>query len=127
MSPPGGAAGPLTLRAGHVELFVADVARARDFYAGALGFEVLDEQGAVVWLRSGDLELLLRPGEAAERATRYGDAASALVLYTGDLPAAIRALEARGVRFRGHDGSPKCPTFTDPDGHWLQLVDPSDH
>ncbi len=116
------------LTAGHIELFVADPERARAFYEKVLGLEVVavQSEGKVVWLRLGGLQLLVRPGTPPAGGARYQDASAALVLYTDGLEAARRDLAARGLVFRGDDG-PGCPTFTDPDGHWFQLVDPRDH
>ena len=113
------------MRHGHVELFVADPSASRDFYERVLGCEVIAVQhgGAVIWLRLSDREFLLRKGRAPERAADYRHAGQAIVFFTDDLPAELRALESRGLVFRGDDG-PGCPTFTDPDGHWFQLVDP---
>ncbi|MEZ4652112.1 MAG: VOC family protein [Candidatus Eisenbacteria bacterium] len=141
------------MRIGHLELFVRDLPSSRDFYERVLGFTPVADQGAFLWLRCGDLEVLLRgePGGsspapvesgrpesgggsveesveqsagAGSRPRGYGDHGPAIVLYTEDLPNTVRVLEARGLRFAGTDGSPSCPTFRDPDGHWFQLVDP---
>ena len=116
------------MRAGHIEVFVRDVTVARAFYASVLGFEVFDVQGdgAFVWLRLGEREILLRPGAPPPPAARYRDAAVGFVLFTDDLTKTCRELEGRGLVFCGDDG-PDCPTFTDPDGHWFQLVDPRQH
>jgi hypothetical protein len=49
------------------------------------------------------------------------------VFYTDDVDKTAAELRARGLVFRGEDG-PGCLTFTDPDGHWFQLVNPrEDH
>ena len=45
-----------------------------------------------------------------------------MVLYTDDLTATSARLAEHGIQIRGDDG-PGCLTFTDPDGHWLQLVE----
>ena len=45
------------------------------------------------------------------------------MLFTDDLDAALARLQARGLVVRGDDG-PGCPTFTDPDGNWIQLANP---
>jgi catechol 2,3-dioxygenase-like lactoylglutathione lyase family enzyme len=114
------------VRFGHIELFVSDPERSRLFYERALRFEVVTEQaGGFVWLRLGEAEILLRPGEGQTLASSYAEAPSAIVLYTDELAETCERLEAAGVRFRGEDGG--CPTFTDPDGHWFQIVDPSAH
>ncbi|HEX3356501.1 MAG TPA: VOC family protein [Tepidisphaeraceae bacterium] len=116
------------LKLGHLELFVHDPARSRDFYRDILGFEVISEQGeSFIWLRSNDREILLRRSEFSNEAAVYKEAAIAFVLYTDDLPAMLNELMQKGLLPRGNDGSSKCPTFTDPDGHWFQIVNPQDH
>jgi len=111
---------------GHLELFVRDVPRARRFYQDVLGFELSVEQGAYVWLGSGGVEVLLRPGDPQPPVT-YGASAIAMVLYTDDLASTMRTLEERGVVFEATDGSDGCQLFRDPDGHWIQLVNPTAH
>jgi catechol 2,3-dioxygenase-like lactoylglutathione lyase family enzyme len=118
------------MRIGHIELFVRDPLASREFYQRVLGFDVVAVQGANVWLKLGDVEILLRPGLAGRGGGgggTYAGAASGIVLYVDDLPAAQAQLEARGLTFDGCDGGAKCPTFRDPDGHWFQLVNPNDH
>ncbi|HVK38972.1 MAG TPA: VOC family protein [Candidatus Kapabacteria bacterium] len=111
------------LRLGHIELFVADPVGSMPFYRDALGFELVEVQGdKVVWLKSGDTELLLRPGANDTPAGNYQRAPIAMVLYTDDLTATTDRLAEHGIQIRGNDG-PGCLTFTDPDGHWLQLVE----
>ena len=117
------------IRVGHIEVFARDpLGEARRFYEQVLGFEVVAVQGDNVWLKLGEVEVLLRPavGEVVP-ATAYDGARAGIVLYTADLPGEMARLVARGLRFDGADGSDKCPTFRDPDGHWFQLVDPNDH
>jgi catechol 2,3-dioxygenase-like lactoylglutathione lyase family enzyme len=113
------------MRVGHTELFVRDPLASRDFYERVLGFEVeaVQHGGKVIWFRMGDRELLLRAGAPPAASADYQHCGKAIVLFTDDLPATMAALSARGLVFRGDDG-PNCPTFTDPDGHWFQLVDP---
>ena len=118
------------MRLGHVEIFVRDIAAARAFWEGVLGFELVEVQhgGRIIWLRLGDATVLLRPipgGPAAPApdAPRYGRAGPAIVLYTDDHAGTLERLRARGLVIEGDDG-PGCPTFRDPDGNWFQLVDP---
>lgn len=116
------------MQLGHIELFVRDPLAAKEFYVGILGFELVDEQqGTFIWVASGGLSILLRPGAQREAVGAYGEAESGLVLYTDDLERTAALLRARGLAFRGTDGSPRCLTFTDPDCHWFQLVNPRDH
>lgn len=116
------------MRFGHIELFVREVPRARDFYVDVLGFELVVEQGPAgeaprtVWVKLGETELLLRPGEPGEAAA-FNLATANLVLYTDELEKDAALLHSRGLQFQGDDG-PGCLTFTDPDGHWWQLVGP---
>jgi catechol 2,3-dioxygenase-like lactoylglutathione lyase family enzyme len=112
------------MKLGHIELFVADPARSGDFYERVLGFEVVSVQPRVIWLKCGEVELLLRPGTRRLDAPAYNRSEVGIVLYTDDLEKTMTGLKSRGLQFRGTDGSESCPTFTDPDGHWFQLVDP---
>jgi catechol 2,3-dioxygenase-like lactoylglutathione lyase family enzyme len=117
-----------SMRAGHIEFFVRDPMVSKGFYEEVLGFTVGDVQGdSFVWLTCGATEFLLRPGAGPKEGSSYRDAATGIVLYTDDLDATKARLEANGLEFSGTDGSDRCLTFTDPDGHWFQLVNPADH
>jgi catechol 2,3-dioxygenase-like lactoylglutathione lyase family enzyme len=112
---------------GHFEIFVRDVQKSRIFYEDVLGFEFFDQQGdQFVWLKNGDLEFLLCPGENPSHAPDYQKTSMTIVLYTEDLTTTKNELERRGLEFKGFDGSEKCLTFTDPDGNWIQLVNPNE-
>lgn len=111
---------------GHIELFVTDVRKSYNFYREILGCTLVSDQDSVVWLMFGSIEILLRPGKPPV-SERYSSAAFGLVLYTDNLSESKKLLENKGVVFKGTDGSDKCLTFTDPDGHWFQLVNPNDH
>lgn len=114
----------MDLRFGHIELFVRDARASATFYTDILGVELEADQGEFIWVKSGAMSILLRPGGEGEDAGRYNRAAAGLVIYASDLPGTMRELQERGLVFRGDDG-PDCPTFTDPDGHWFQLADPT--
>lgn len=116
------------MRLGHIEIFVSDAAESMRFYAELLGFDVLDiqEAGKLVWLRAGDVEILLRSGKSPHRAKAYGEAGIALVLYTPEVRVTMERLKAHGLEFRGDDGDDVL-TFTDPDGHWIQLTSETRH
>ncbi len=115
------------MRVGHIELFVKDPEVGRKWYELILKAEFVREQadGMIQWLRLGDTEILLRPGEPPAGGEIYRQARSAIVLYTDDLDGTVAALKSRGLAFEGDDG-PGCPTFRDPDGNWFQLVQPDD-
>ena len=114
------------MKIGHIELFVRDPLHSKVFYESVLGFEVVSVQGAdFVWVRSGEMEILLRKGQPS-RPLAYESSDHAIVLYTDDLKATQQQLSGRGVQCQVMSDSDKCLTFTDPDGHWYQLVDPND-
>ena len=114
------------MKFGHLELTVKDTAAARRFYEVALGGELVSDQGEFVWYRLGSLEVLLRPGEPPAERARYALAPIGIVLYTDDLPDAVEGLRGHGVDVSPLENEPGCYSFRDPDGHWFQLVDPSD-
>jgi len=62
----------------------------------------------------------------SEWAGRYGDASSGIVFYADDLDRTLAELQTRGLKLTGDDGR-SIPTFTDPDGHWFQIVNPNDN
>ena len=114
------------MRLGHIELFVRDLDVARRFYVDVLGCtHVCPEMTHVTWLELGDVTFLLRPGTPPPSPEAYGAIQAGFALYTEGLDATMEALRKRGLVFRGTDGSDRCPTFTDPDGNWFQLVDPA--
>ena len=111
------------MRLGHFEIFVADPVGSLPFYRDALGFDLVEIQGdRFVWLQSGHVLLLLRPGANEAPAETYQRAPIALVLYATSLVEATGRLAEHGVEIAGDDG-PGCLTFRDPDGHWIQLVE----
>lgn len=113
------------IKFGHIELFVASPQESKRFYRDVLGFEVTVEQGGdFIWLKSGEVEILLRPGKPPASPPDYHQAAAGYVLYTDDLPAALAELGARGLELQPMENEPGCFTFSDPDGNWFQLVDP---
>lgn len=110
------------MQIGHIELPIRDPAASLAFYEGVLGFRLEANQGGrFLWLSSGDVVMLLRPGPP--RSAGGQDDSPNVVLYTEDLEGALARLVAAGVptTLRG-----TCHYFQDPDGHWLQLVNPGD-
>ncbi|WP_105441238.1 VOC family protein [Neorhizobium sp. T25_13] len=110
---------------GHIELFASNLHSSKTFYE-LLGWEVTQASDSCVWLRMGGSELLLRRGSPTNRSTEYKDTAIALVLYCDELPQQIEKLSAQGIYPSGNDGSINEPTFKDPDGYWIQIVNPAD-
>ncbi len=74
-----------------------------------------------IWVQCGGTEILLKPGDGHE--PRPFEASPCVVLYTEELEARRSELTARGVQTEPHGN---CHHFQDPDGHWFQLVDPSE-
>jgi catechol 2,3-dioxygenase-like lactoylglutathione lyase family enzyme len=110
------------MKLGHIELFVRDLLRSKQFYEEVLGFEVTAVQEQFVWLQLGDTEIFLRPGTPPPAASSYEKTAVALVLYTDNMPQTLARLHEYNLTCQPMDGD--CYTFTDPDGNWFQLVDP---
>ncbi|MGE3802620.1 MAG: VOC family protein [Candidatus Kapaibacterium sp.] len=118
----------MRLTSGHIELFVQNPLKSREFYEKSLGFQVQEiQQEQFVWMELGSLTLLLRPGTPSNLPDTYQETSSGIVLYTDNLERTRDELQERGVEFKGTDGSERCLTFTDPDGNWFQLVDPANH
>ena len=65
------------------------------------------------------------PRSTSDTPERYDQSSLALVLYTDDLEGTEAKLRVAGVPFGAPDG-PGCPTFQDPDGRWIQMVNPED-
>ena len=116
------------MKFGHIEIFVKNPLKSKEFYNNVLGFSTIDVQhDKFVWLSLNDLTILLRPGENKLHTGIYKDTNSAIVLYTNNLEKTRDKLVERGLSFAGTDGSENCLTFTDPDGNWFQLVNPDEH
>ena len=112
------------MKLGHIELFVENPMKSKDFYVDVLGFElVVVQENQFVWVKSGVIEILLRPGKNASPPDTYSGAG--IALYTDNVQSSAEQLRQRGLEFKGTDGSDSCLTFTDLDGHWFQLVNPN--
>ena len=115
----------MELEFGHIEIFVKEPLKSKDFYIDILGFKLIEIQhDKFVWLKLGEKLILLRPGENSAKAATYQKANIAIVIYAGNVEEAVGEFTNRGVNFIGDDGK-GCYTFKDPDGNWIQLVDPN--
>ena len=85
------------------------------------------QAGGFTWLALGEVGILLRPGEPEPTPEEYGRASVGLTLEVESLAETRSALESRGLVFEGFDMTECCPTFRDPDGHWVQLVEAGSH
>src|SRR5579872_7215275 len=82
----------------HPTIMVSDVARARAFYVGKLGLEVVREAAPYVFLRAGagQLALVARPGVTAPATT-------VCAFEVRDLAKTVASLRARGVVFEEYE------------------------
>jgi predicted enzyme related to lactoylglutathione lyase len=113
-------------------ILTADRARAKPFYAGALGLPILSEDEYSVTFELGGgarMRLTDLPGHEAGEQT-------VLAWNVPDIAAAVVELRQRGITFRTYqgfgqddagvwttpDGSAKVAWFTDPDGNVLSLT-----
>jgi catechol 2,3-dioxygenase-like lactoylglutathione lyase family enzyme len=111
---------------------VDDLDVARAFYRDTLGLDADVERG-LLWLRlAGGVTVVVYPKRAHSPATF-----TVLNFRVGDVPAAVRDLGRRGVRFETYSGpdvhtdergiargSPTVAWFKDPAGNILSVVDP---
>jgi catechol 2,3-dioxygenase-like lactoylglutathione lyase family enzyme len=115
----------------HPTIMVSDMARARAFYEGQLGLEVVRELPPYVFLRAGAGQLAL-----VARAKVTPPATTICAFEVEDLAATLSALRARGVVFEEYDlptlrtvgGIAKVGPFQaawvrDPDGNYLGIHD----
>jgi catechol 2,3-dioxygenase-like lactoylglutathione lyase family enzyme len=115
----------------HPTIMVSDMARARAFYEGRLGLEVVREAAPYLFLRAGAGQLAL-----VARATVTPAATTICAFEVLDLSAMVSALRARGVVFEEYDlptlrtvdGIAKVGPFhaawvRDPDGNYLGIHD----
>jgi catechol 2,3-dioxygenase-like lactoylglutathione lyase family enzyme len=114
------------MQIGHLELFARDPKATADFYLDKLGFQpVVTQPGNLHWIALKDQEILVRPaGRSIDEPATYGESSIAIVLYTDGLEATTARLESVGVETVSSHG-PGSVTFRDPDGRWIQLVDPA--
>jgi catechol 2,3-dioxygenase-like lactoylglutathione lyase family enzyme len=118
---------------GDVIAFVptTDPARAREFYAGTLGLDLVDENPFALVLRIGDTMLRVTVVEAFEP-----QPFTVLGWRVPDVEEAIRTLTARGITFERYDRmeqdalgvwtSPaggRIAWFKDPDGNTLSVAE----
>ena len=122
------------LAAAHPVSFIltADRARAKPFYAGALGLPILSEDDFAVTLGlagGATIRLTDLPGHQAQEHTVLG-------WSVPDIRAAVAELKTKGITFRVYEGfgqdadgiwSPpgggaQVAWFTDPDGNVLSLT-----
>ena len=106
-----------------IDLAVADVARAEDFYCGALGLPRRTRTPYEVTVAAGDVTLRLHRGEPPTRREGF-----VVTLYARHAPTAVAELSRRGVVFEGpvaYSDIGGAVRLRDPDDHALCLYEPS--
>jgi catechol 2,3-dioxygenase-like lactoylglutathione lyase family enzyme len=114
----------------HLNLRVADLERARDFYVRVLGFRVAFAKGDTVWLEAGGDLLGLSRGEAERGARSDAQHFGFMVDARDEVDAWCAQLRTHGVAcekgpYDRSDG--RSLYFRDPDAHLLEIffVDPA--
>jgi lactoylglutathione lyase len=121
-----GSAGP-TLGIDHMVLYVADMQRAKEFYAGVLGLDVPYEDETMVQVQGrGSFSLLLE----TEAGRQVGGNGFQLQLLVDDVDVEHQRLVERGVTFTSPPedmwwGS-RHAFFKDPDGYELTIFKPGE-
>jgi len=114
------------MKIGHIELSVANPLKSKEFYVNVLGFKVVyNQDDKFLWLKLGEQEILLRPGQGIKHSETFNRSPSNIVFYTDNLVQKRSELVERGLKFIGEDHG--SPTFSDLDGNWFQLVNPNEH
>ena len=101
----------------------------QQFYCDVLGFELtVVQHDKFVWIKRGGLEILIRPGDPRPSASRYEDAPTGFVFYTGNMEETLDTLKRqKGVEIKGTVDPDKCVLRSRiRPGNWFQLVDPND-
>lgn len=107
-----------------VRYMVKDVIEAVAFYTAFLGFEVVEDWGALTIIRKDDLQLWLRgPETSAARPMPDGRQPepggwNRFVIEVADLPALVAKMKASGVGFRNE-------IISGPGGQQILAEDPS--
>jgi len=117
-------------------IFVTDQDRAKAFYTEALGFELRSDQpmypgASARWLavapKGAETEIILYLlDQNWEHYKGVIGKSQALTIDVTDMPAVVRELKARGVKFVSEPDKQPWGTFAtieDPDGNQLLLVE----
>jgi len=81
---------------GQIAIVVKDVDRATAYYRDVLGFKFLFGAPNLAFFQAGSVRLMLTPAEQAE----FDHPASLIYFTVARIDEAVKALTARGVKFR---------------------------
>jgi catechol 2,3-dioxygenase len=116
---------PAGTRLGHIHLQVADIERARDFYHGVLGFDVVAQLSSALFVSAGGYHHHIGANTWHSRAASAAPADTAqLQFFTVDLPddsalsTVLERVRAAGLSVDERAGG---ATVRDPDGNRLLL------
>lgn len=105
----------------HIEIFVSDPLKSKEFYENILGFKTeVVQKDKYVWMKMGEKEILLRPKDGSPNTRSFASSDSNIVLCSENPVAELKRMKDAGLEVKGNDGG--CPTFTDLDGNWFQLI-----
>jgi len=121
---------PLIIGVAHIAFQVSDIAKARDYYGGLLGYEepfqIRNPDGslALTYFKVNDRQYIeIFPGLPPDQDERLKH----IAFETNDIEALRLYLQSKGVKVpdkygRGRDGNFNF-TVTDPDGHTVEFVE----
>ena len=114
---------PALVRLSHLFILVADLARAREFYVGSLGLEILmEEPGYLRVGGSGGFHLGIEEGDPA----CVGAPGIEIAIEVDDVDRRYREMVAAGVTFAGppeeQPWGARHAWFRDPDGYRLSIL-----
>lgn len=113
----------------HVEIHVSSLQRAKEFYVGQLGLEVLEELPSLnlLALKAGDVRISVFGGYEPNEAPFAKKASTHIIFRTADLDATVRELRNRGVVFTGDvfeaPGFIRDIATLDPDGNVIEIAE----
>jgi catechol 2,3-dioxygenase-like lactoylglutathione lyase family enzyme len=111
----------------HVVFHVKDLARAKNFYIGFLGMEIDHESSWQCFLKCGNQGVALFEVEGGDNVHGGSEVNHmALRLASGEYEKVKATLETAGIKVHSRKNDPHCVYFSDPDGHRLQLLMPTE-
>lgn len=116
------------LQINEVQIFVIDLAKARDFYSRILGLPIRTEDASSIHLDAGVLEIVLMAGAREKKQKKgFGTISDVSLCFdVENIKEWHKRLSTRGVFFFSEINelpSRKYCAFMDPEGNLLELVE----